>query len=389
MNLSGGTRVVLMIAEHLRRRGHQPFVIAPPPPQPGLKARIRALLKGEGWLRGERPDLAYVQELGLQVEYRLLDRHRPVEDRDLPDADVVVATWWLTAEWVSRLSPSKGARAYFLQQLESNFGMPADRVDATWRLPMQKIVCARWLADLAREQFGDPSAIVVPNGIDTELFHAPRRSKQQRPTVGFLYAPNVPLKATGTALTAMAAAARQVPGLLVRSFGTQELHPAAPLPPDAHYTCCPAQVALPSIYAACDVWLCSSTSEGFHLPPHEAMACRCPVVSTRVGGPTDLVLDGVNGYLVDVGDTAGLADRLVKVLSAEATEWQRMSDAAHDTAQRFTWREAAELYERALEITIARFGKHRPGAAAGRRDHALASIGPAEPNGHSRAASES
>src|SRR5262249_21317292 len=155
------------------------------------------------------------------------------------------------------------------------------------------------------------------NGTDTELFHAPSRGKQPRPTVGLLYCPNAPIKGTPTALAALEAASRHVPGLLVRAFGAEELSPAEPLPPGSHYTRRPAQAALRGIYGACDVWLCSSTNEGFYLPNQEAMACRCPVVSTRVGGAPALIEDGVNGYLVDVGDTAGLADRLVKVLNAK------------------------------------------------------------------------
>jgi glycosyltransferase involved in cell wall biosynthesis len=312
-------------------------------------------MKGQGWLKA-RQDLGYFKELGLQLDHRLLDRYRPVEDRDLPDADVVLATWWSTAQWVAALSPAKGAKAYFIQQLESNFGQPAEEVEATWRLPMQKIVCAQWLADLARERFSDPGAVVVPNGIDTNLFHAPRRAKQGRPTVGFLYAPSIPVKGTATALAAIQEASRRVPGLHVRAFGVGSLSPSAPLPPGSEYVQKPPQQSLRTIYGGCDVWLCSSTSEGYHLPPHEAMACRCPVVSTRVGGPTDLVQDGVSGYLLDPGDIAGLADRLVRVLTLDEAAWQRMSDAAHTAATRFTWNEAGALFERALEVAVARYG---------------------------------
>jgi glycosyltransferase involved in cell wall biosynthesis len=320
-----------------------------------LRERIKALLRGRGWLT-IRPNLAYFEELGLQLEHRLLDRYRPVEDRDLPDADVVVATWWLTAKWVATLSPVKGAKAYFIQQLESNFGQPAEEVEGTWRLPMQKIVCAQWLADLAKDRFVDPRAIVVPNGIDTKLFHAPRRGKQPQPTVGFMYAPAAPVKGTATALAAIREASLRVPGLHVRAFGSGEVLPSDPLPPGSDYLQKPPQQSLRTIYSSCDVWLCSSTSEGYHLPPHEAMACRCPVVSTRVGGPTDLVQEGVNGYLLAPGNVGGLADKLVRVLTADEAAWQRMSDAAYAAATRFTWSDAAEAFERALEVAIRRFG---------------------------------
>lgn len=84
------------------------------------------------------------------------------------------------------------------------------------------------------------------------------------------------------------------------------------------------------------------------------MACRCPVVSTRVGGPLDTIEDGKNGFLVDVEDHDALADRLVRVLKLSDQQWQAMSDAAYSTACRYSWRDAAALMERALETAIER-----------------------------------
>ena len=285
----------------------------------------------------------------------MINGFRPITDNDLPDADVVVATWWETAEWVSRLSPAKGAKAQLIQQMETNMPhQPIDRVEATWRLPLQKIVVSKWLADLARDRFGDSTSVVVPNGIDLDLFHAPPRGKQARPTVGMLYAPRSTHKGNATALAAIHMAARRIPNLHLRAFGTGPLTPSMPLPPGAEYTRRPPQHTLREIYARCDVWLCASTSEGYHLPPHEAMACRCPVVSTRVGGPMDQIEDGVNGFLVDVGDTEGLARRLIEVLELPEPSWQQMSEAAYRTARKFTWEDATLLFEQALELAIKR-----------------------------------
>ncbi len=293
----------------------------------------------------------------VEVEHRVIESYRPITDRDLPDADVVVASWWETAEWVAKLSSRKGAKAYLIQQMESNFpGQPGDRIEATWRLPMQKIVVSQWLTEVARDRFGDSTSIIVPNGIDLDLFHAPHRGKQPRPTVGFLYAPYNPHKGTATALSAIDAASRHIPGLRVRAFGFDDLARSAPLPPGSEYYRKPPQHTLRDIYAGCDVWLCTSTSEGYHLPPHEAMACRCPVVSTRVGGPVDLIEDGVTGYLVDVNNTNGLTNGLIEILGLPEPAWQRMSEAAYERVKNFTWEKATILFERALEVAVERFG---------------------------------
>jgi glycosyltransferase involved in cell wall biosynthesis len=56
---------------------------------------------------------------------------------------------------------------------------------------------------------------------------------------------------------------------------------------------------MPRFYNEIDVYLCASSSEGFSLSVLEASACGRPVISTRVGGCEDLIIDGVNGFLVD------------------------------------------------------------------------------------------
>jgi glycosyltransferase involved in cell wall biosynthesis len=78
------------------------------------------------------------------------------------------------------------------------------------------------------------------------------------------------------------------------------------------------------------------------------------VVSTAVGGPIDIVKDGVNGYVVPLEDSSALADRLDRVLSLSDADWRKMSDAAYATATRYTWDDATDLFEKGLEESIAR-----------------------------------
>ena len=72
---------------------------------------------------------------------------------------------------------------------------------------------------------------------------------------------------------------------------------------------------LPELYNSVDVVSLCSKNEGFGLSITEAMACGNPIVGTKVGGIPLQVREGVNGYLVDVGDIETTADRLIKLLS--------------------------------------------------------------------------
>lgn len=63
-------------------------------------------------------------------------------------------------------------------------------------------------------------------------------------------------------------------------------------------------------YDAMDVLLLPSINEGTPVSVIEALAAGRPAVATRVGGIPDVIRDGVDGFLVDLGDADALADRL-------------------------------------------------------------------------------
>ncbi|MGO8925735.1 MAG: glycosyltransferase family 4 protein [Limisphaerales bacterium] len=350
VTLHGGIRVVAIYAEQLKRRGHDVAVAAPPLHIP-VRRKIKSLVLGRGW-PGSRLESSYFD--GTPVKPRILERYRPVVDEDLPDADVVVATYYDTAHWVNRLAASKGAKAILIQNYEVEDGKSNAALDASWRMPMHKIVISNWLVELAREKFGDSVVSHVPYGVDLKQFNAAPRRKQAVPTVGMLYSKSW-FKGCRTSLAALERVAVSLPSLRLVCFGAERPGPVTlRLPAYAEFHFRPPQDMLRQLYAQCDVWLCASNREGFHMPPMEAMACRCPVVSTRVGGPVDMIDEGVNGYLVEIGDVGTLSDRVLRVLKLPPADWQKMSEAAYRTAARYTWDEAADLFEKALELAIER-----------------------------------
>jgi glycosyltransferase involved in cell wall biosynthesis len=347
--LQGGLRVIAIYAERLKRRGHE-VVLVSVPPQIVLRSKIKSLISGQGWPKTDQV-VSHID--GIGVEHRILDRIRPVVDADVPDADVVVATYYKTAYGVQQLSATKGTKAIFIQGYEANIGESNQELEESWRMPLQKIAVSQWLVDLARTKFGDKVVSYVPNGVDMNQFHAVPRGKRPVPTIGLLHH-NSPLKGCGISIKALKIVAKEMPSLRVVSFGADHPTFQLRLPRFAEFHYRPPQDKLRNLYAKCDVWLCGSISEGFHLPPLEAMACRCPVVSTRVGGPMDIIEEGVNGHLVAVKDVAGLADRMINVLTLPEDKWRQMSDAAYHTATRYSWDDATDRFERALELVVER-----------------------------------
>ncbi len=70
-------------------------------------------------------------------------------------------------------------------------------------------------------------------------------------------------------------------------------------------------------YAAFDAFLLPSANEGTPVVAIEALAAGRPVVATRVGGVPDVVRDGEDGYLVELGDVETLASRLATLAQDE------------------------------------------------------------------------
>jgi glycosyltransferase involved in cell wall biosynthesis len=94
-----------------------------------------------------------------------------------------------------------------------------------------------------------------------------------------------------------------------------------------------------------------SRSEGMGRVIVEAFCRARPVVASRVGGIPDLVQDGVNGVLVEPGDTEALADALLRVLTDRALA-ERLAAAAHSSAG--LWTIPAEEFAGRLRALVER-----------------------------------
>ncbi|MGZ4386245.1 MAG: glycosyltransferase, partial [Gaiellaceae bacterium] len=86
------------------------------------------------------------------------------------------------------------------------------------------------------------------------------------------------------------------------------------------------QEQIASLYAAFDAMILPSASEGTPVSAIEALAAGRPVVATRVGGVPDVVRDGIDGFLVELGDTDAMAERLAS-LAADRDLGDRMGAA--------------------------------------------------------------
>lgn len=337
-SLSGGTRVVATYARELVELGHEVWVVSRPR---RIKGHALKRFIGERMGFGAKDRAARKSPLldFLGARHVVLNRTRPVRASDVPDADVVIATWWDTAKGVADLPASKGRKFYLIQDYETFGNLPAKAVADSYHLPLKKLAVSGYIRDCLVYRHAVKDIALLPNAVDTARFNAAPRSKNTPLKVGVLYHQH-PRKHLDLAIAALRQARKDLPQLQAVAFGSSAPGGTTLLPDWVEFCLRPEQQDIPGIYTGCDAWLFTSKSEGFGLPLLEAMACRTPVLATAAGAAPDLI-DGTNGKILDPTPDAFAAEILALDRMSDA-QWQRMSDAAHRTAHAFDWKEATK-----------------------------------------------
>ena len=334
----------------LHERGHSVTVVC------GRRARPSFVNKFKATLRGRKlPDASEgASHLdGMPYAVVRLDRARPIVESDLPDADLVLSSWWETTEWMWELPESKGVKVNFLQHHEIHPWLPADRVRAVWRLPIPKIVVSEWLQQIAKDVYGDGGAILVPNGLDTEQFGYVKRGPSGQMIIGAMASgmDQSSFKRFWLAVEAVKVMQSRGVGCKFVGFGS-ETDPAQ-LPADSLFEVHPSQDRIAEIYASCDCWLFTSDKEGYGLPLLEAMSCGTPVVATPAGAAPELLASG-GGKLVRSDEPDDLADAVSEVLHLNDQDWRLMSELARAEAEKHSWGLIGDQMEGALELILAK-----------------------------------
>jgi glycosyltransferase involved in cell wall biosynthesis len=123
---------------------------------------------------------------------------------------------------------------------------------------------------------------------------------------------------------------------------------------------------VPALLAIGDVFVQPSLSEGFSIAILEAMAAARPVVTTRVGGNPELVVDGETGLLVQPANASALAAAVTRVL-ADGAEARRFGDNGLDrVTTRFSTGAMVRAYEAIYDEALGRPVVAAPLAAAER-----------------------
>ena len=159
-----------------------------------------------------------------------------------------------------------------------------------------------------------------------------------------------PIKEHGTAIRAIALAARRNPRirLFIVGDGPESANIERLCTQDGHsrVTMLGMRNDVPRLLAAADAFLLTSLSEGIPVTVLEAMAAGVPVVSTNVGGVPEIVQDGITGLLAPSRDAARLADALVRLAENPTLRAELARSARNRVERQFSEQVMIASYDR-------------------------------------------
>ncbi len=339
---SGGFKVVYEYANRLQARGHRITVVHPrnEDEQTGAVQNIKSHLWKYKLLLRDRPLIPWFN-LSPDVRSFLVPDLR---ERFIPDADCIIATAYSTSFHVDGFSESKGRKFYLIQSYETWQGSE-ERVNASWKLPLNKIVVSRWLLRIARELGESDRTTYIPLGLDFSRFKLTVPVRERNiPRVGMLSHAHE-IKGTKDGLRALQIARDKIPDLQATVFGVDER--GIDLPGWIDYLRLPSSRQHLDLYNSCQVFLHPSWVEGWGLPAAEAMACGCAIVAAANEGVHEFAVDGENAMLAPIKQPEVLAEKLVDLLIDDDLRI-KLAETGYREVQKFTWDRAVNSLENLL-----------------------------------------
>ncbi len=220
-------------------------------------------------------------------------------------------------------------------------------------------------AELISRLVEHPRIRVVPGGVDIDRFRPDekdRREMREKLEVGgddiVVFYPSrwAPVKGTHIMAQAIDHIAREMPSVFRKLVFLLTGRASAPvsyrreveekIPPDARVIIMDRidPQDMPLYYRASDIVAVPSLFEMQGISVLEAMASAVPVVASKVGGITGILRDGMDGFLVEPGNPAELADKIIHLSESENLR-RKMGEVARKRAMEFSWTRVAERME--------------------------------------------
>ncbi len=213
------------------------------------------------------------------------------------------------------------------------------------------ILSTRMQSYLAANDFTLPDLQLIPNGVDVNHYrplHDEAQAEQRARTIVCVSRLRYE-KGIDVLLQAWYLVQQQMPQARLVLVGSGRLEPqllsmaqALGLMESVEFAGMQSDVA--GQFHRGTVAVLPSRWEGMPNAVLEAMACGLPCVATRVSGSEDIIIDGVNGLLVDSEDYEGMAEALLTLLCDPALTQQYGQAARTRIEQQYSLEHITDIY---------------------------------------------
>ena len=338
IGLSGGVKVVFEYANLLTEEGHDVKVIYPFIDKGSKLKSIIKLINSINPLHNSSVKWFDLKATLLPVP--------TLNERFIPDADIIVATWWETAHIISDYKPRKGEKFYLIQSYE-DWGGPKEEVDDSYKLGLHNIVISNWLKYKIESVGGSINKLIF-NGVDFNEFYPDKKTKSTNEIRILMPYRPAKLKGMEDGLKAIELVRNKHKNIKLVLFGPE---PNIKLPDFVEFHVYPISGELRELYNSCDLFLFPSHFEGFGLPPMEAMACKIPVATTNVGAIPDYTIPGKTALVSEPHSPQDLAENLIKLIDDKNLR-SSIAKAGYEYIQQFNWESSKNKLENLFKYTL-------------------------------------
>lgn len=361
-DLGGGTgnHVCQMVGDWVKQGWRVVLVTQKPPLVRGLPEGVELhVIPRAGWY----DHYPVAQARRLLALWRIARRLRP---------DVVHAYFFWSIVYARVLKLMRQVRVVVenREDLGFSWGRGAYWVLRTLRTVPDRVICvskAVYDVALERERLDPGRMTVIRNGLTTATSVEVARARARREfgfdddhvVVGMVANMSRAVKGGERLMNAIAAVVNAAPNvrfLLVGQGNEQET-----LGPELRARGIERYVVgvgyrrdVDVCYAAMDMSVLTSTSEGLSITLLESMRSGLPAVVTKVGGNPEVVDEGVTGYLVPVDEMALFVDRVVRLARDPALRRAMGEAGRRRVLKEFAIENVAHRYATTYEELLAR-----------------------------------
>ncbi len=335
----GGYKVIYEYANRLFRKGYQVNIVYDCN-RLFYKDKLNFIRRAKIMIKYNRRKSWFRLEKGIRLRYAL----NGINNEAFPDADYVVTSAIETVEGVYRLSPQKGKKIYFVQDIE-NWRLGDDYVNKTYALPFTKIAISAWIKKRV-DQFSETPTVVIPNGLDFDLLGVDCPIKtRKKASVSMLYHV-LEHKGSKYGIEALLMLKKDFPELEAEMFGVPDR--PADLPDWVHYTQKANSKQLKEIYNKTAIFICPTIYEGFGLTGAESMACGCALVTTDYEGAKEYAVNDRNAIICKTKDSNELYLAMKKLIENDEMRY-RIAAAGAEDIKKLSWDRSIAAFEEVLK----------------------------------------